>query len=206
MRAPFARAVFSLIALAACGGGSPPSEPDPPVFTGVKVTPDTATLFTLPPGTTVNLKAVAQDQYGATIGDIGAAAFTSDAEAVASAGGDGTIAAVSPGTALITATMTQGEVTHSANATVTVRVPPSAAAVAAPDFSFRPGIVDVAVGGEVRWTMGGHYHDVVFSTPGAPENIQPSRLTTITRVFPNAGSFGYRCLIHTGMNGLVRVH
>jgi plastocyanin len=54
--------------------------------------------------------------------------------------------------------------------------------------------------------MGEHYHDVVFSTSGAPENIQPSRLTTATRNFPDAGSFPYHCLIHNGMSGLVRVH
>ena len=205
MRAPFATAVLFTMSVAACGG-SPPIEPDPPVFTAVAVIPDTATLFTVAPGTSIMLKAVAKDQEGAAMEDVGPAEYTSGAEAVATADGDGTITAVGAGTAVITATMTAGEVTRSAKATVTVRVPPTGAAVAAPDFQFLPQVVDVAAGGVVGWTMGAHYHDVVFSDPDAPEDIQPSRLTTVTRVFPNAGSFGYRCLIHNGMNGVVRVH
>ena len=205
MRALFARAVLCTASAAACGG-SPPIEPDPPVFTAVDVIPDTATLFTIAPETSIKLRAVAKDQEGATMEEVGPAEFTSAAGAVATAAGDGTITAVSPGTAVITATMTAGDVTRSANATVTVRVPPTDAAVTAPDFQFLPQVVDVAAGGVVSWTMGGHYHDVVFSDPNAPEDIEPSRMTTLSRAFPIPGSFGYRCLIHAGMVGLVRVH
>jgi plastocyanin len=205
MRALFTRAVLFTVSAAACGG-SPPNEPDPPVFTAVAVIPDTATLFTVAPGTSIKLRAVAKDQDGATMEEVGPAEFTSGTEAVATAGSDGTITAVSPGSAVITATMTAGEITRSANATVTVRVPPAEAAVNAPDFRFLPQVVDVAAGGVVSWTMGSHFHDVVFSDPNAPEDIEPSRMTTINRVFPDAGSFGYRCFIHSGMVGLVQVH
>jgi plastocyanin len=208
MRAPLARAMLLLIpAAAACGGGSsPPVEPDPQVLTTVAVIPDTATLFTIAPGTSVKLRAVARDQNGLEMGDVGPAQFSSGDEAVATAGSDGTIAAVSVGTAIITATMTAGEISRSGSATVTVRVPPPAAAVEAPNFRFLPALVDVAAGGVVSWIMGEHFHDVVFSTQGAPENIQPSRLVTVSRTFPTTGSFGYRCLIHSGMTGMVRVH
>jgi plastocyanin len=207
MQVPFKSALLLLIPAAACGGdSSPPSEPDSPILTTVAVTPDTATLFTVPPGTTVKLTAVARDQDGGTMGDLTSATFSSAAEAVATVGSDGTVSMVGPGTAVIRATMAAGEITRSGSATVTVQVPPRVAAVQAPQFRFEPSVVDVAAGGVVSWTMGEHYHDVVFAAQNAPENIQPSVQVTVSRAFPSAGDFAYRCLIHYGMNGRVRVH
>jgi plastocyanin len=47
---------------------------------------------------------------------------------------------------------------------------------------------------------------VDFTTAGAPSDTGELRNTTATRTFPTAGSFAYRCSIHTTMTGVVRVH
>lgn len=206
MQAPVARVLLALIPAAACGGDSPITPPEHPVLTTVTVSPDTATLFTVPPGTSIRLQVEARDQNGAAMTGLDPAQFASAATSVATVGGDGTVTAVSPGDAVITATVADGEVSRSGSAEVTVLVPPPGASVQAPAFRFEPSRVDVAAGGAVSWTMGEHFHDVVFSAQNAPENIQPTRLATVTREFPVAGDFGYRCLIHTGMTGTVRVH
>jgi plastocyanin len=82
----------------------------------------------------------------------------------------------------------------------------TAASVQAPALAFEPEVVDVSEGGTVTWTIGAITYDVVFITPNAPENIQPTENTSAFRVFPTNGVFFYHCLIHQGMNGSVRVH
>jgi plastocyanin len=208
MRALLARTASLLTSAAAwvgCGG-NPPSQPDPPELTTVEITPDTATLFIIAPRTTVELSAAGKDQDGETMDGVAAAAFSTGNDAVATVDGNGTVTAVALGTAVITASMTAGEITRSGTATITVRDPPSSAAVQAPMFAFRPKVVDVAAGGSVSWTMGTHPHDVVFTTPNAPENVQPSWEVTVFRTFPTPGVYLYHCLIHQGMNGSVQVH
>lgn len=208
MRTILATAAMLLIPAVACigCGGAPPIQPDPPELTTVDVLPDTATLFTVAPRISVDLSAVAKDQNGETMDDVGVAAFSSGDAAVATVSEDGVVTAAAPGTTLITASMTAGDITRSGTAAVTVRPPPPAAAVEAPMFRFLPEIVDVAMGGSVSWTMGAIPHDVVFVTPNAPENIQPSHDVTVFRTFPTSGVYFYHCLIHTGMNGSVQVH
>jgi plastocyanin len=197
-----------LAAVAACGGGGnpQPNEPDDPVLTSVVVTPDTATLFTVAPGTSVELRATGRDQDGGAFPGAGPAEFSSDPEAVATVAGDGTVSAVSAGVATITATMTAGGVTRSGTAEITVRVPPLAAAVQAPGFAFEPRVSDVAAGGTVTWTIGTITHEVLFESPDAPEDIPATSGTTVGRGFATPGVFVYHCLIHAGMSGSVRVH
>jgi plastocyanin len=189
-----------------CGSEHEPPPPDPSVFTAVQVVPDTATLFTVSPGTSVRLQALAKDQYGQTLDDPGPVQFSGGDEAVASVGQDGTVTAVGPGAVAVTATMSSDEVTASGSATVTVRVPPPTATVQTTTRRFQPEVVDVAAGGSVTWVFGETRHDVIFSSPDAPENIQPTQNASVSRQFPTKNDFSYRCLIHTGMTGRVRVH
>jgi plastocyanin len=208
--AEFMRAYLSVlipVVLVACGGDSPPIiDPPPPVLTSVTVVPDTATLFTLPPGTSITLEAVARDENGVPMPEVAPAEFSGSAEAVATVARDGRVTAVSPGTAIVTAAMSEGEVTVTGTGAVTVRDAPLAAAVQAPWRRFEPGIVDVAAGGVVSWTIGEITHDVVFTTANAPENVQPTQRTTVHREFPTPGTYNYHCLLHSGMVGSVRVH
>jgi plastocyanin len=188
-----------------CGESEPPP-PDPGVFTTVQVVPDTATLFTVAPGTSVLVRAIAKDQYGVTLTDVSPAAFSSGDPAIATVSEGGTATAVAPGSTAITATVTSGEITQSGAATITVQDPPPTARVETPGRRFQPFVVDIAVGGSVTWQIGSTDHDVFFSTAGAPDNIQATRNASVTRTFPTKNDFSYRCRIHTGMNGLVRVH
>jgi plastocyanin len=72
--------------------------------------------------------------------------------------------------------------------------------------SFIPSAVILTRGGTVTWSnTSGVAHNVTFTTAGAPANI-PNLLTgNATRTFPNAGTFGYRCTNHAGMEGEVTV-
>jgi plastocyanin len=91
---------------------------------------------------------------------------------------------------------------------------------ATPQSVFNPASVEIAVGGIVTWAIGSVTHNVVFqrssddgsdyygggrSSPGAPEDIPASTNTSVSRTFPNAGTFRYQCTLHAGMVGEVRV-
>jgi plastocyanin len=206
MRALLSRIATPLIVAgigAACGGDGG-SGLGSSVLTTLEVTPATATLFTVAPGNTVTLSVVAKDQDGATMS--GSPSFSSDNSSIAAVGADGTVTGVGPGSAGITASLTAGEVTKTATATVTVQAAAATAGVVAPAFEFQPGTVDVAAGGAVTWSFGSIHHTVSFTTAGAPESIPELENGSASRTFANNGIFGYRCLIHPEMTGLVRVH
>ncbi len=195
-----------------CGGGSGGGDgnggpgPDVPVLTAVEVTPASNTLFSVAPGNFVKLTAVPKDQNGDNMTGLGAATFSSADEAVATVANDGTVTAAGAGTTQITASLTDGDVTRTGSAGVTVQVAPATAAVTAPGLAFQPTPVDVRAGGTVTWTFGAVPHDVTFTSAGAPQNIPLTDNGSAARDFPNSGNFAYRCSIHQGMNGTVRVH
>jgi plastocyanin len=190
-----------------CGGGDGPGPgPETPVLTTLEVTPATATLFTVAPGNTATLAVVPKDQDGQTMSGLGSASFSSNNAAVASVSDAGTITAVAPGTAGITASLTAGGVTKTGTTTVTTQVAPTSASVVAPALAFQPATVDVRAGGEVSWTFGSLTHTVTFTTPGAPENVPDLQDGSAARTFPSNGAFAYRCSIHPQMTGAVRVH
>jgi plastocyanin len=186
-----------------CGDGGP--GPDELVLTTLEATPGTAALFTVAPENTVSLSVVAKDQNGAVMSSE-SASFTSSDQAVATVSNSGVVTAVSAGTAQITTSLTVGGVSKTALSTVTVQVAGNHASVTAPQFGFIPGTVDVEAGGTVTWSIADIHHDVDFTTAGAPSDTGELRNTTATRTFPTAGSFAYRCSIHTTMTGVVRVH
>jgi len=175
------------------------------VLTTVEVAPAAATLFTVEPGNTATLAAVGKDQDGLTMA-AGSASFSSDNDAIAGVGTDGTVTAVAAGTAIITASMTAGAVTKTGTATVTVQVAPVSAAVTTPTLAFTPATVDVRAGGAVMWTFGSTPHTVTFTTGGAPADVPQLQDGSASRTFPTHGSFNYHCSIHPSMNGLVIVH
>ncbi len=191
---------------AGCGGSEPGPGPGTSVLTTLELTPATATLFTVAPGNTASLTAVAKDQDGRTMAGLGSPSFSSDNGAVAGVSQDGTITAVAAGTAAITATLTAGEVTRTDVTTVTVQAAPASAAVTTPGLAFEPATVDVGAGGSVSWTLGPITHNVDFTTAGAPADVPDLQNESASRVFPENGSFDYRCTIHPQMTGVVHVH
>jgi plastocyanin len=199
--------IATLLTVAAMGAGCGSSSTDggTAVLTTVVVTPATATLFTVEPGNTATLAAVGKDQDGLTIA-AGSPSFSSDNDAIAGVGTDGTVTAVAAGTAIITASMTAGAVTKTGTATVTVQVAPVSAAVTTPTLAFSPPVVDVQAGGTVTWTFGSTAHTVTFTTVGSPTDVSPLQNGSASRTFPANGGFSYHCSIHPEMVGVVRVH
>jgi plastocyanin len=197
---------------AGCGGGSDSSGGTGPtpggdaVLTTLAVTPATATAFTVAPGNTVTLTVVAKDQSGKAMTGAGSPTFSSDNAAVATVSDNGIITALTAGTARITASLTAGGVTKTGSSTLTGKVASATAGVTAPATSFQPAIVDVQANGSVSWSFGAVTHNVVFSTAGAPANVQDLQGGSASRTFPTHGSYSYRCLIHSGMTGVVNVH
>jgi plastocyanin len=173
------------------------------VLTTVEVTPATATLFTVAPGNAVTLTVVAKDQNGHTM--VGTPSFSSDNAAIADVSIGGTVTAVAAGTARITASLTIDGVTKNGTTTVTAQVAPANATVVAPATVFQPATVDVQAGGTVTWTFGSTGHQVTFITPGAPADIPEFQNGSVSRTFPNNGTFYYQCS-GPQMSGVVRVH
>ena len=92
--------------------------------------------------------------------------------------------------------------TTAAASAVTVDIPSADYATGKTTTNFSPGTVTVAVGGTVTWTN----NDIVTHTTtqtGWNGEVAPG--ARFARVFPTAGSFDYRCSIHTGMTGTVTV-
>jgi plastocyanin len=206
MRAELSRiAALLIVAVTGAGCGSGGTDNSTSVLTTVEVTPATATLFTVAPGNTAALTVVAKDQNGAVMSNAGTT-FSSDAGAVATVGTDGTVTALTPGTAVITASLTAGGVTKTGISTVTAEDAPASAGVAAPGFAFNPSAVDVQAGATVTWTFASITHNVTFTTGGAPTNIPDSQNGSVGRTFPTNGSFNYHCTIHPQMTGTVTVH
>ncbi len=103
-----------------------------------------------------------------------------------------------------------------------VTAPPSGSVSvqATPQLVFTPSEAEIQAGGTVEWTFGAVAHNVTFqqgsddaatyyggqtSAAGAHDNIPTSQSKTVSRTFARAGSYHYRCTIHAGMTGEVRV-
>ena len=210
MRAPLSR-IATLLIVAGTGAGCG----DTPVlltgqggseFTTVEVTPSSPTIFTVAPGNTVTLSAVAKDQAGDTLAADGSASFSSDNAAIADVSAGGTVTAAAPGTARITASLTADGVTKTGTATVTAQVAQVNAGVVAPAITFQPAIANMQPGGVVIWSFGSVAHNVVFTTQGAPTDVPAFQGGFVSRTFPTTGTYNYQCTIHPGMTGVVQVH
>lgn len=76
--------------------------------------------------------------------------------------------------------------------------------VAIADFSFGPQSITAAVGGAVTWANGGATtHTVTFD--GGPDCGRVAPGATVSRTFDTAGTFTYKCTIHSSMTGTVVV-
>lgn len=129
--------------------------------------------------------------------------------AVATVDQAGKVTGVAAGTANVRAT-SQADATKFAESAVTVTVntfPTTAQVTATTLANFAPTTVDIARGGTVTWVFESLTHNVTFAgTAGAPNDIGNSTNVSISRTFNTAGSFGYTCTLHGGMNGTVVVH
>ncbi len=159
---PVATLLTVAAASAACGGDAPLPVPSDAVLTTFEVTPAAGTLFTVAPGNTLTLSAVAKDQDGKVMSGT-APTFSSDNAASASVGGDGKITAVAEGTSRITASLSMGGVTKTGTTTITTVVAAASGTVTAPSITFQPKDLNVRAGATVTWTFQSVPHTVTFS-------------------------------------------
>ena len=74
------------------------------------------------------------------------------------------------------------------------------------DFQFNPLSVDIAAGGQVRWTWTGTQLHNVTSTGSGPLSSPTQGSGTYTLTFATPGRFDFHCTIHPFMTGTVIVH
>ena len=200
------------IGVAACGGGGDGGgggTPPPPQVASVVITAPTSAQTTIAPCGTVNFTAQARDAQG---GAISGAAITWNPTGTAlnlssNTGASTTGTGVAVGSSTVTAS--SGSATSTGvNVTVAGGNPGSNADVTASATAntFSPSCVVITAGGTVDWTFGALTHNVQFQgTKPTGGDIDNSTNTTVTRTFPNAGSYPYQCTLHAGMNGRVVV-
>jgi plastocyanin len=95
--------------------------------------------------------------------------------------------------------------TGTGNGTGTSQVPANTV-IARAGNAFDPASLTVAVGTTISFTFESTGHNVTFdAVNGRPADIPTTANSTVTRAFGTAGTFTYRCTIHSGMNGTVIV-
>ena len=77
-------------------------------------------------------------------------------------------------------------------------------AVSLDGFAFSPSTLTISIGETVTWTLTNGTHTVV-SDDGAWQSGPLSIGGTFTHQFDAAGTFGYKCGIHSGMTGTIIV-
>jgi plastocyanin len=202
---------------AACGGGERGVvDPGTPVFTTLEVSPPSVTLFSRFPGNAITLVVTARDQTGQAMAGVGTPTFTLASPGVVTVGANGTVTAVALGAASVTASLMVGGIAKSASVAVLVRDASSAAAVSVTGNNggapvWIPRDVDISSGGVVSWSIPGDgplRHNVVFDGDAiaAIQDLGPGE-PAVSRSFPVAGTFSYRCTGHPStMFGTVIVH
>jgi plastocyanin len=80
----------------------------------------------------------------------------------------------------------------------------SATSVSVRDNFFSPKSTSVRRGATVKWTWRGRAsHNVIFRTGKSQRTAKRSGV--FSRTFTRAGTYHYRCTIHPGMTGAIRV-
>jgi plastocyanin len=83
---------------------------------------------------------------------------------------------------------------------------PANTVIARTGNNFDPPSLTVTVGTTVSFTFESVGHNVAFdAVNGRPADIPTTANSTVTRAFGTAGTFTYRCTIHSGMNGTIVV-
>ncbi len=83
---------------------------------------------------------------------------------------------------------------------------PGSGKVAAVDFAFNPGTIDVVAGTTVTWiNQGAALHTVTASDGSFDSGLIPAGGGTFARRFSTPGTYPYICGLHPSMTGVVRV-
>lgn len=183
-----------------------PAAPPPPnnAITAFALNPATVTLT---PGGTAPLETVATNAAGARVTPLPQVAWTV-ADATKASVSAGVVTAIAAGATTVTASFTADGKTWTASANVIVTAPPAPpaptnATVQGVEDAFTPSTVTITTGGTVTWTMVDEEHDVTW-TGAAPTGGNIGRIDrgqSVSRTFPNAGTYAYLCDRHDGDHG-----
>lgn len=172
------------------------------------IAPSSATIAI---GEALQVAATPLDASGQPLSGLGRPTFASANPLVAFVNDTGLVVAVSPGTVLVTATLSSGGVTRSAASTITVTAGGTQGRVAIDvgDNFFSPSSVIVTrseAGAAITWNWtGARLHNVTFDDGAAGSSNQTTG--TFERTFTAAGTFSYFCSIHgrSAMSGTITV-
>ena len=163
---------------------------------------------------TTQAAVVGRDGLGATVA-LGTRPITwsSSSVAVATVTAAGIVTGVGVGTANIQVSVVDGATTRTASAVLTVSgIPgaPTTTDVTMPGLTFSPFQTLVKQNGTVRFIFPTLAHNVFWDPrlagqASAPADINTINSTTVSRTFPNAGVFTYKCTLHPGMDGTIIV-
>jgi plastocyanin len=156
-------------------------------------------------GATTQLSATPFDARGNAVAGLPAATFVSSDSTKARVSAAGVVTGVALGTATVTASVQTPDGVVTTAVAVTIGFPTFAEAKVE-DFQFNPVIVDVAAGGQVRWTWAGASFHSVTSTGNGPLRSPTQGSGTYTVTFPTPGRFDFFCTVHPFMTGSVIVH
>jgi plastocyanin len=201
------------VAVGGCGGGNggstPPPPPPPPGQVASVVITSPSGAQTIGACGTVSFTAQARDAQGNALTSAGITwnSTPSNVSFPTATGSSTTGIGTSIGSASVTAA--SGTVTSSGvNVTIQGGGAGTTADVAATASStFSPRCVTITAGGTVSWAFAPDpAHNVIFE-PNKPTggDIGTTQGTTVSRTFPNAGTYRYTCNLHAGMNGWVVV-
>lgn len=201
--------LFVVGTVTACGGGGGGNGTTNPPPATVSFVSLTRTNVLLKPTETTTITATPKDANGNALTGHAVTWTVSPATGVASITPSGSSVSIS-GTANGTATVTATSDTKTADVHVTVSssIPASAdVAVGANGNTFTPADVDIVSGGAVNFTWNGVTHNVTWqTTPASVANIPDRSSGTVSVTLNQAGTYSYRCTIHSGMEGTVTVH
>ena len=136
--------------------------------------------------------------------------WSSSNRSIATITSAGVVTGVGVGTVSLQASVADGATPKTASVQLIVNsIPnaPSTADVVMPGLTFSPVEVVVKQGGTVRFIFPALAHNVIWDPrlAGSPTDINTTRDVTLSRTFPTAGVFPYKCTLHPGMDGTIIV-
>jgi plastocyanin len=161
--------------------------------------------ITIAVGATTQLSATPLDARGNAVAGLPVATYVSSDSTKARVSADGVVTGVAQGTATVTVSVQTPDGVVTTAVAVIIGFP-TLADMKVEDFQFNPTIVEIAAGGQVRWTFTGSSFHTVTSTGSGPLRSPAQGSGTYTLTFPTPGRFDFFCTIHPFMTGSVIVH
>lgn len=170
--------------------------------THVAVAPTSTTIAV---GATTQLSATPLDARDNAVVGLPAATYVSSDSTKAKVSAAGVVTAIAPGAVTVTVSFETPDGVRTGAVAVTVGFP-TTATLKVEDFQFNPVSVDVAAGGQVRWTWTGSSSHNVTSINNGPLHSPTQESGTYTVTFPTPGRYDFQCTVHPFMTGTVIVH